>query len=951
MLITIKDYAQDFLKLLLLSCILIVVPTKMASAGQLIQSLEKDYVNYDNIYAPANIYGEKAGIGVVNPSKYSITNYGTISFVEINSDSSPEVYGIVAHEMIKNYGDITVSSLSASTASTKPTDASATALGIYSSIGVENHGDITIQARGGESVSLNTISSSSETEGVGLQTKGVITNHGAISVSSISGNSSLTYTSPDIIGYSRIHNNAKAYGIMSKSNVTNYGNISSLAVSGITHIVADDFSLNYDKAYAYGIKTLGNVTSYGSIFSTAKGGRASTNATVFTDANAHAYAYGIYTDGTVTNYGNITATALGGTAFNNVSTSNTARCYGSAEAKGIYSEKAVTNYGTVIAKAVGGKATYTTNKWGSAVADADAVGIYSKGNVSSYGDIIVTAQGGNAIASDSVIIIDKYNTGTDAEGYAKGIIASGDVLSTGNITVTATGGVKKRAGVLTSDVSEATGIQMNATGRLDSRGIISASAFPASGYAFDPTKHIARQVYIAKGVTTLTGYGMKFSNSNKALTSEFGGSIHVNNDASAAADLLFQQAVLYAHQGVHFAVGVYEIPMIEKGATHSDATDDQFVDVVASHPDIKAALTAGNSGRLQQVTFTYAPKSSPSLLSTRAAADAQMKSQYTIANELSNMLFASARPSSVQEKQVAGINDNTSHMVASSDATVIPTIESSSDNTHTLFLRPIVATSEDTSTYGYDSRTAGFVLGYTHKFSDAFYLGGHAGYTRSNVDYTDVGTGYSDREEDIDTYYGGIHAIGRYDKNWIFTGMSSFFIGDNTYSNNDPALKENATYSSYALRTKLTGGYLFAIGENQFLPELGLTHTWQHHDEYSTKNTTTFSTTYGSLDDNELYGTASIKWLRKFKVGNNWLFTPQLGIGITQVLTDGEISVTQRAAAAAQLMVDSEDKTTITPELSLTMQQDDFSLTLGYNGGFSDTTRNNQFWVQGSVDF
>lgn len=103
MLTTMKYYAHSFLKFLFLPCLLIITPVKIANAGKFIQSLEKDYINHENIYAPANIYGEKFGIGIPNPSKYSITNYGTISFVEINSNSSPEVYGIGGHELIKNY--------------------------------------------------------------------------------------------------------------------------------------------------------------------------------------------------------------------------------------------------------------------------------------------------------------------------------------------------------------------------------------------------------------------------------------------------------------------------------------------------------------------------------------------------------------------------------------------------------------------------------------------------------------------------------------------------------------------------------------------------------------------------------------------------------------------------------------------------------------------------------
>jgi len=141
------------------------------------------------------------------------------------------------------------------------------------------------------------------------------------------------------------------------------------------------------------------------------------------------------------------------------------------------------------------------------------------------------------------------------------------------------------------------------------------------------------------------------------------------------------------------------------------------------------------------------------------------------------------------------------------------------------------------------------------------------------------------------------------------------------------------------------------VGSHNIIPELGLQYVWQHRDPFTTDNLDSADVTYGVMDNHELYGTARLKWTKKFTTGGGWSITPLIGAGVTQLLTDGEISNTMRLGNETQLVVDQDENTTFTPEANITVVKNNYYATAGYTGGFGGTTKNNLFWLQLGVNF
>lgn len=764
-----------------------------------------------------------------------------------------------------------------------------------------------------------------------------------------------------------VYANALAFagGVLSNGAVSHVGDItiatrggSAVAISSASNEANANANANAN-ASADGIWSNGAVSYVGDITITTRGGSALAELAVSSDSKLSIYAgaradsvstaRGIYCEGDVTHSGNITITTKGGAATA-IATGNVysrATVYANATATGISCEGDVTHSGDIKISISGGTAKVSEAYFASADADAFASGIFSYGAVLNNGDITVAAKGGAATAPAH----DYADANTSAT--ANGILSSGGaVTNNGTINVFAQAGIEKRDGHTTSAEAKAYGIHFWQGAALSSSGLISASA----QFALDvdpPTAGAtseAYQVFCESGTLAIKQYAMEVGHDQDTFTAMYEGQI-----GTSSGVVLFDNAELVVHILDDYQDGVYDIPRLWKQET---AQHDQFTTAVTASaiPGLNVSLIPSTGGTPQRVVMEYAPQESTPLKQALVQMNVEKQIHSLIQNHLSghilsSMLSANTSPSGAAEP--AGIYGSTSSMVASlSNPNVLPAVTAKEAKQQSIFFRPVYVNSYDSASSGYSSNSYGFVFGYDYRrpedTNDAV-VGVHAGYTRGDIRYT--GAHYGDRKEFVDTYYGGVHGITRFAEDFVLSGEASFFYSDSDMRDDNPANRGKAEYDSVAIRAEAAVGYLWDVVGHTIIPEAGLSYSWQHRDSFTASNQHSSDISYGTLDNNELYASARVKWLKQYALSNGWMITPLLGAGITQILTDGELSNSMRFGNETQMVVDQDENTTFTPEANITISSDGYYAIAGYTGGFGGTTTNNMFWLQMGVYF
>ncbi|MCG8530405.1 MAG: autotransporter outer membrane beta-barrel domain-containing protein [Desulfovibrionales bacterium] len=707
----------------------------------------------------------------------------------------------------------------------------------------------------------------------------------------------------------------------------NHGTISVTGIMG-----SDDTPTQGDSMSVRGLTFDKNITNYSDITVTTKTFRiedSSVSGTLEHETDARGISGGATQ---ITNYGDITINSSGGDV---TAASTDARSI--VNIHSISGEGSVTNYGTINTYGKGGSVTNDTN---AETADTIVRGISAHSSVSNYGDITVTAVGGTVTTVGG-------STNKNTTTRTLGISAGGDVRNTGTISLTTVAAIKGTS----SDDATATGILMtqpsgNTSSPTDpdilySKGLIITSVKDPEGYSGGT--HTTRQVRIDPDsnnqYVSITGYALQFSD-QASLNTTYADTIVYEDSAGTTgntSNVTFSNAMLYAYVGEGFTgTDTLTVPKLVKDST----AVAQFADITSMHPDVSATLAT--NGTAQSVTLVYTPKTSSPLLEARASNHVQLQNHAVVTNAITRTIFAA--PSATADAGVAG---NTASMYAANGDLTVPILTTQRDK-RTWFIQPTYSYSEDTSSSGYNADTYGFTLGFTYKLFEKAYLGVHGGWTRSEVDFTGTTMNSDDL---INTYFIGTNAAWLIDDHWLFTGLSTFFYGDNDYTSSSPTLSQQATYDSLTIRTDLRFGYLFRCATQRLLPEIGITHTWLHRGEFNTAASDGMDTTYGTLDNHEIYGKLNLRWYNEFKLSDTWQCTPLLGVGVTQILTDGQLTASQSLASASQLITDEEDDTTITPEANVTFSNGVYYIIAGYNGGYSSNTNNTQFWLQLGVTF
>ena len=178
----------------------------------------------------------------------------------------------------------------------------------------------------------------------------------------------------------------------------------------------------------------------------------------------------------------------------------------------------------------------------------------------------------------------------------------------------------------------------------------------------------------------------------------------------------------------------------------------------------------------------------------------------------------------------------------------------------------------------------------------------------------------------------------------------TFFYSQNDYDDYLVTNRESADYNTYGIETSVDLGYILTFANHRFLPEIGLTHLWQHNEEYTTDNLDNADTIYGSMDDNEIYAYVGLGWYGNYEA-DEWKIIPHCKVALEQTLTDGELSNTMTAGTAVRTITYDDDKTAFTTDVSVEFSKDVYSLVAGYSGSYSSDITDNSIYLQAMIRF
>jgi hypothetical protein len=252
--------------------------------------------------------------------------------------------------------------------------------------------------------------------------------------------------------------------------------------------------------------------------------------------------------------------------------------------------------------------------------------------------------------------------------------------------------------------------------------------------------------------------------------------------------------------------------------------------------------------------------------------------------------------------------------------------------------------SKDASPIGYDASLYGITGGYNYWFASDLILGFHAGYGHGNVDFT--GTGYEQKEEDVDAGSLGAQGLYRLGNNWLLECVGSFFYTSNDYKDLNPLNRESGDYNSHGIDANIDLSYVYNLDQNnRLLPSLGLRYLWQHTDSFVADNLDNADVHYSDMDENQLYAHVGMDWYGNYLTESDWQIIPNVGIGVEQALTDNEFNNTMTVGSATSALTNETDDTRFKTNASLEINKDSMAFSIGYTGSYlADITDNSVYF-------
>jgi hypothetical protein len=560
----------------------------------------------------------------------------------------------------------------------------------------------------------------------------------------------------------------------------------------------------------------------------------------------------------------------------------------SVEAYGMYAEQDadVYNTGSIRISAKGASESMTAVSGGRipgtiplGLGDTMAAGLYNVG--------------GGLVRNDGNISV--TSTGSEVRGctgsFAAGIVA-GDgsrIVQNGDINVSAE----------STDRAVAYGIFSNGNAELYSTGNISVQAHSDAG------NEQAFQVYANQGTLKIKEYSVFLEQDTDAFCNIWG------HGAKGGFD--FSDSVLEVRADMN---SLFDTPFsVDKFVTGETHTFSKITGVLPDDIDMTVI------GKNEAVQLSYNPKQDVALESTQSSrllvnkvSDISDQALVNAAVHVGNF-FSPQQPQQPAELAYSPIS-----VVPGETAGIL--YNHSKISSSSAFLLPYVVSSED---QGSTSAAAGAVGGQNFSIDSDNVVGFHLGYGKGRIDY-----GAAEKIAENILSAGG-QFYHRFSGSWALRGTTSFFHSQNEYTNSKPLNEETASYEGYGALTMLTGSYEMPITENFLLePELSFRHEWIHQNQYTTDNLSGLDTTYGTVDDHEVYGTASLRWIGRYILTDSVTVLPSFRVFGDQVLTDGSTRGSMELLGQRATMTHNNDDPSWGGQCVCTFRREQTSLELGY---------------------
>ncbi len=671
-----------------------------------------------------------------------------------------------------------------------------------------------------------------------------------------------------------------------------------------------------------------------------------------TAAGTGSIAYGMFAEGdnsTLINSGAITATTATGEAYGmysagaNSTLTNSGAISASATGRdsiaiGMYgSTSSLDNSGTITASATGNNG-YAFGMWGG-----DNSTLANSGTITASG--VSGAYGMQGVTNSTLV-----NSGTITAivngdiGYAYGVKGSdhSTLANSGAITAIATNATGEargmegfadnvslaNSGTITAIVTTATGKAHGMalySGTAANYGLVSAiAANPANAWEVYGTGDDTTTVSITNWATDLRDFTTYKFFGSRGTTLDLTGSRLTLRPGAPERGFAWgrEYAVASMIDGNHgqgaVASVTQEVPWVRARLTGTDWTDQKL----SLHPNFTRKTNIGQGVASQGIALIL---------------DQARGLEHGIDGQRSQ-------------------NSSTAPIVVAGSGPAAFSTASAPDSGWSGFLTPYYSY-VDNSDLEYDAKIAGFMAGATRRFSDAFAAGVHLGFS-----HADVSADLADQDGEALTGLLGLHAIYNATPEWYLRGQLTGFISraSNDWESGLPVypLSTDADINSRGLYASLATGYDWRINaSNTITPEIGLSWLWSHQDSFSLNwkdrfgnHLDNYDLDYKAQDYNALYGTAMVRWRGSFDLAGG-SFQPALGVGVRQVLTDGDVKSRLTTAGSSFSTKATEDETTALAEAGFVWQRGITSVGLTYTGGYGDDQVVHTGWLTLKLEF
>lgn len=251
---------------------------------------------------------------------------------------------------------------------------------------------------------------------------------------------------------------------------------------------------------------------------------------------------------------------------------------------------------------------------------------------------------------------------------------------------------------------------------------------------------------------------------------------------------------------------------------------------------------------------------------------------------------------------------------------------------------------------GYDATTSGMQAGYSRSLGATTKVGLLGGYARSQLDFE--GTGFDTRSENSDHYFGGLHASHRWSERFALSTTSVYLRADKEYSDASPLNNEGADYTGQGLRTRADAAVLLGPKSSvqQRVASLGLSHTWQERDAFTTTAPFSADVTYAAVSEHHFYLHAGLDWQREYIYGA-WRLTPQAAVEVTHALGGNDFNHEMSVGSLTAEVADEGEKFHAHSQVGVSASQGGFRIGLGASTRVAEDSNQFSGWLSFSYDF